>query len=503
MYGLLWMCMLLSIVSAIPTYTKPNILLLLADDLGYGDIWGNPVANTPNLDRLAAKGMKLKQMHSPNPLCTPSRASLLTGRLAVRMGLAGDFDVNPIKATAGVLPCDSPHGLPKDELTIAHYLKSAGYTTYLIGKWHLGNTPDFLPGNGNYGFDEYLGLPYSIDSGYFKTKTECLVDTEDCPYLPLLHNQEIIQQPVNRFELNSMFLYKIEEIINYSVINDFPFYIQVGFLQIHITCEGIPFNVDNQLLNAYVTSVEELDTLVGAIYDIVDKYQLLDTTIIIFTSDNGPLILDGLNTGCLGSFQGIYGIKEYGYTNVGKCSTWGGGIRIPGIISYPPLIKPNTVNNIVTSLLDILPTLVDLLRIPLNDSKIIDGLSLLPSLISDGNVSELKNRLLFIYRGGGCYAVRWTKYMFHFATQGGCLSEATGINHNVPLVFNVEEDPSERNNINSFIPFSFYKFIYKHLDAHLLTLNPPPSLLKDRNIKNILCCNITNNCRCNQDTINI
>jgi arylsulfatase A len=509
---------------------KPNILILLADDVGYGDvdIYGHSIHNTTNLRLLGEKGTVFTQMYSPTPLCTPSRAGLLTGRHPARMGLVGNMSDDPMFATSGVLLCSADKGLPHSEKTIAQYLEEVGYDSYIVGKWHLGHKCEYLPHT--FGFKEYFGVPYDIKEGYFeKNFGVCESFTGFiCPPVPLQHSYridgkdtcEILEQPLNRNNLTNAYLDKVERILEDSKNTKKPFLLFMSFAHVHIDCTLNPFvsnktaflNDDNYLK----ASIEEMDFMTGEIYRILKDKGLNNNTIIYFSSDNGGdngefEHLFGkrrLGSASNSPFDGIYSALNEGSPQTGKCSTWEGGMRVPGFISWEgreDIIKPNTVSRQIYSLLDFVPTVLNILgkETPNN----LDGIDMLPHLYD----KQIKNRFIHYYRGGAYYAIRYGKWKFHLYTRPASecfypwwrvIHKYVPVKHDKFLIFNLEKDQSEKFPIDSdeFIKTypDVYKEVVEEIERHKLSMKDAPrNILDDIDPEGIVCCDANKNCHCN------
>ncbi len=253
----------------------PNVVILFADDLGYGDlgVYGHPTIRTPNLDRMAAEGMKFTQFYVGASVCTPSRAALLTGRLPLRSGMVNDrFRV--------IFP-PSEGGLPESEITLAEALKTKGYATACIGKWHLGHRPEHLPTN--QGFDQYFGLPYSNDMSPALTPGSA---NRGDPPLPLLRGTETIEEEPDQRELTRRYT---EEAIQFIRDNkDRPFFLYLPHTFPHVPLFASDAFEGKSPRGLYGDVVEELDWSTGQILTTLRDLGLAENTFVFFTSDNGP-----------------------------------------------------------------------------------------------------------------------------------------------------------------------------------------------------------------------
>lgn len=281
---------------------NPNILIFLADNLGYNDIsiFGAPTARTPNIDRLGHEGIKLNNWNSAAHLCSASRAALLTGQYPVKLGIY-----------PGVFHPDSAHGLLPGTPTLANYLKGYNYRTSIVGKWHLGHRPDFLPTK-HHGFDEWLGIPYHMSGGSIDDRV-CIFDSNETMWLPLYQNEKIMEQPVNLTSLAVKYAEHAVSFLERSAQNrSQPFFLYVPFSHVHQLCA--PRDWDEQRTcqwsakhgfnSTFVDALEEMDWVAGQILDKLDELEFSTNTLVIFTSDNGPWLAEQSCSGSRGPFEG-------------------------------------------------------------------------------------------------------------------------------------------------------------------------------------------------------
>jgi len=438
---------------------KPNFIMLFADDLGYGDVGftGHPTTQTPNIDRLAYGGKILTTWYSGCPVCSGSRAALLTGRQYPRTGAKAVFNNS------------EQVGLPLNETTLAELLKGHGYTTGMVGKWHLGQRPVYLPGSR--GFDSYLGLPYSDDMGLARA-TACSVneaepalvsedDVEVDPgalFLPLIHmegsNLTILEQPLD-------FTYLAQKYSQFAV--DFiqahkavPFFLYVALSHVHTTASNQPemqyagCSFKNQTSRGiFGDALAEADWIIGNIHKAVLDAGVEENTLILFTSDNGPWLPRGLSGGSAGLFTGRFA----GYWNTGKGSTWEGGIREPAFAYWKGQIPAFSRSEEVISSLDVFPTFANLANISLPEGRVYDGRDMSSVLLTSTGKSA--HKFLFFY--GGCMgmdgdngpsAVRYGKWKAHFCTGPGAMTLDPTKFYKVPLLFQINVDPSEAMPLN-------------------------------------------------------
>jgi arylsulfatase A len=319
--------------------TKPNIIILFADDLGYGDLgsYGGITEHTPNLDQMATEGLRFLDFYAASPICSPSRASMLTGRYAGRLG------VYP-----GVFHPDSIGGLPLDEITLAEYLKEANYSTAMVGKWHLGvgENNQFLPTN--HGFDRYTGIPYShsdcpCSSAYcFHPDITC---SSGCPRgnsgtrvpCPLLENESIVQQPADYLTLDEYYDTAAVNFISCQAASQTPFFLYYAIHHTHVPQYASQDITDAYPGGIYNHSLAALDHSVGVVLQALKDTGIDDNTFVFFASDNGPQSNTGEAYGSAGPLK------------CGKGTTYEGGLRVPAIAWWPGKIEANRTTSEVKS----------------------------------------------------------------------------------------------------------------------------------------------------------
>ncbi len=392
------------------TPKKPNIVLLFADDMGYGD-WnrgGHPTIRTPNMNKMADDGIQLTQFYSGNPVCSPSRSALLTGRNCIRTGVINVFFPN------------NDMGMSPNEITIAEVLKPLGYATACIGKWHLGDKYEYRPLR--QGFDYYYGILYSND-----------MENPD-----IYRNDEIVEHPSNQKTLTKRYT---EEAVKFIEKNKGrPFFVYLPYTFPHIPLYASEKFQDTSIRGLFGDVVEELDWSVGQINKTLDKLGLSDNTLVIFTSDNGPWITQNQNGGTAGLLRGAKG------------DTWEGGMREPFIARWPGHIRPGAISTQVASVLDFFPTLVALAGGKPPDDRPIDGINMMPAL--EGG--KLPERTIFFYSAERLFAIRKGKWKLHFRyydhTKGGYLVSRNWVTPEKPLLFDLHADPSERFDVAGRFP---------------------------------------------------
>lgn len=402
------MLFLVAVSAAESMASKPNIVLINIDDLGYGDIgpFGSEKNATPHLDRMAREGRLLKS-HYAAPVCSPSRASLMTGCYPKRA-----------LPTPHVLFPASAVGLDPSEVTIAELLKTQGYATGCIGKWHLGDQPEFLPTR--QGFDYYYGLPYSNDMGTVEDGAKSNPDKpipqrkpaqppkqipddgirgNAQPPLPLLENEKVIERvrADQQTTITERYAEKAADFI--AAHSQEPFFLYLPHTAVHFPLyPGLQFRGKSGqgLFSDWVT---EVDWAVGMVFDALRKHELDKNTLVIFTSDNGGATRHGANNHPLRGQKG---------------STLEGGIRVPTIVWWPGIVPAGTSTDAITSTMDILPTLAQIGGAPIPTDRKIDGVSILSVFTEDGAGPRDH---FYYFRGFRLEAVRKGPWKLHLAKQ--------------------------------------------------------------------------------------
>lgn len=418
---------------------RPNVIVILADDLGYGDLasHGHPTIRTPRLDRMAAEGQRWTSFYAGAPVCSPSRAALLTGRLPVRSGVYGREALdNGAKSSPGVFRANAAAGLPHDEITIAELLKDRGYATGIIGKWHLGQLPEYLPAS--QGFDLHYGLPYSNDMGVApgveRGREMMLAPKPEDWSVPLLRNGEVIERPVHQPTLTKRYA---EEAVRFiGAHRDEPFLLYVAHSMPHVPLFRSERFAGRSAAGRYGDVIEEIDWSVGQILDAVRAEGLEQRTLVVFTSDNGPWTLYDQHGGSAGPLRD------------GKGTTWEGGVRVPGIFWGPGLVTARTVRGI-GAMLDLFPTIAALAGARLPQDRPLDGVDLSPAL--RGSAPSPRDTF-FYWRDAELYAVRKGPWKAHFITRGVYGRGGDRVMHDPPLLYHLGIDPGERFDVTERHP---------------------------------------------------
>jgi arylsulfatase len=410
----------------------PNIVIVFADDLGYGDVgcFGATGYQTPHLDRLAQQGTRFTNFHVPQPVCSASRAGLLTGCYPNRIGIHG------------ALGPGAKHGLNEDETTIAEVLKSRGYATGMAGKWHLGHHPQFLPVH--HGFDEYFGLPYSNDMWPYHPEAR----KGTYPKLPLIEGDQVIDAEVTPDEQPNLTTWYAERAVKFIEKNkDRPFFFYLAHSMPHV-----PLFVSDKFKGKSERGVfgdvlMEIDWSVGQIMQTLDKHGLTDNTLVIFTSDNGPWLSYGEHAGSAGP------LRE------GKGTCWEGGTREPCIMRWPGHIPAGAENGAMAMTIDLLPTIAGLVKADL-PKQTIDGLDVWPLLAGEEGAKNPHEAYAFWYQNNQLQAIasgdgRWKLQLPHgYRTLAGRPGGKGGIpvkydNRQIdePELYDLEQDVGETRNV--------------------------------------------------------
>lgn len=510
---------------AIPVNAKPNIVIFIADDLGYGDVgcFGNTSLNTPNIDRLAREGAKMTHHLAAASMCSPSRTALLTGRYPVRSGMvpSGHIRINTFVASRG--------GLPPSEVTIAELAQSVGYKTALIGKWHLGLSRtygDNIYHPLNHGFDSFYGIPLtnlrdfgddgdSIFREYLPVwQWRCLVIIfigclscfglykRDyigiCSALVLImltlipvgtflfvatnmkvlnsmiyKDMEIVEQPIRLRGMTQRFARESIEFLDQRKRDNSPFLLVVSWTHVHTALQVTKSFHGRTHHGRYGDAVEELDSGVGEITHALETLGFRDNTIVYFTSDNGGYLEErGLKGEINGGYNGIFkGGKGQGAVE--------GGIRMPGVIRWPGKVTPGTIVDEPTWMMDMYPTLARAIGAELPDDRQIDGQDILPLLSQVQTVSP--HTFMVHYCGIDIHAIRYRprtgnkvwklalRSPNYVPATNKCLPICTcpdAVVHESPLLYDLTSDPREAEPLDYSNNFELQKLVDVIMEGH-------------------------------------
>jgi arylsulfatase A len=443
-------------VAVLAADAPPNVVIILADDLGYGDLgcYGHPSIRTPHLDRMAAEGMRFTSFYSAAEVCTPSRAALLTGKYPIRTGMCHD--------QFRVLRRISMGGLPANEVTLAEALKARGYSTAVVGKWHLGawsNNPAHHPSK--HGFDVTFGLPYSNDMDAMPgnpPRATARLDQQAAWWnAPLYSGTDLIERPADQTQLTRRYTDEAVKFIRTNKAKPFFLYMPHSFPHVPLFASSEFRGKSSRGL--YGDVVEELDAGVGRVLETLRSEGLAENTFVFFTSDNGPwLIMDAA-----GGTAGL--LRE------GKGSTWEGGMRVPGIAWFPSRIKPGQTYRDLATMMDLFPTCAKLAGAEASTAT--DGVDLAPILFEG---RTLERDVFCYYRGMQLYAARLGPWKTHFLTRPGYGPDKPQP-HDPPQLYNVVEDPSERFNVAADHP-DVLSQIRVAVDRHTASLVPVENQLQ-------------------------
>lgn len=393
----------------------PNFVIIFVDDLGYGDIgpYGATKQRTPNLDRMAAEGMKLTSFYAA-PVCSVSRAQLMTGCYGARVSVPGVF------FPAG------PNGLHPSENTVADLLRPLGYATACVGKWHLGDQPDFLPTR--QGFDRYLGIPYSNDMQRAAKGSKAKVS-------PLVRDDKVAELLTDEQQSGIVARYTEEAVRFMRDSKDRPFFLYFPHTAVHTPIwpgEAFRGKSGNGRFGDWV---EEVDWSVGKVLEAIKELGLDENTLVLFTSDNGPWMIKGPDGGSAGPLRGSKG------------STWEGGVRVPTVARWPGRIPAGTARSAVAGTIDVLPTLVGLAGGKVPAEPVIDGMDIAPLLT--GRTEEASREAHYYFAGYKLQAVRQGRWKLALAPQPAGLGRRKdeGVVTKVPRLYDLEADIGETTDL--------------------------------------------------------
>lgn len=418
-------CIIIGLCSVKKSFSKPpNFIVIFTDDQGFEDLgcFGSPKIKTPHLDQLAADGRKFTSFYSANSVCSPSRASLMTGCYPVRVSIPG------------VLFPRHDIGLNPDEITIADLLKTKSYATACIGKWHIGHKPKFLPTS--QGFDSYYGIPYSNDmtidpeaklaeninlrEGF--TLDRIRNEKPKKNLVPLMRNEEVIEYPCDQTTLTKRYTEEAVKFIEENKKRSF-------FLYLPHTMPHIPLFASENFKGKsergpYGDTIEEIDWSVGEIMKALRKNNLDENTLVVYTSDNGPWKLKGGRGGSANPLRGY------------KFQTYEGGMRVPCIMHWKGKIPPGSSCDEIAATIDLLPTIAGLSGVKLPNDRTIDGKNIW-SLISGKEGAKTPHEIYFFYKGNSLESARQGKWKLR---RSGKKSQSIEL-------YDLASDISESNNL--------------------------------------------------------
>lgn len=520
---------------------------MFADNLGYDDVGAfsntnlkEPLTRTPNLDKLTQDGMKLNNWNSAAFLCSASRSALLTGKYPVRNGVF-----------PGVFKSDAEFGLNPEEMTIAGYLKQHNYATSIVGKWHLGQREKYLPTN--FGFDEWLGVPYHMSGGSLDHHL-CGFDQNSTIWLPLFEGRGIVEQPVDLTNLAQRYAEKAQNFIKKSVARDQPFFLYLPFSHVHQLCAPLlnscqwaskQFSKESPV-GKFTDAVREMDWIAGEVIDQLDKSNVTNETLVIFTSDNGPWLAEKSCSGSKGPFEArwfrenvdpdctacphdyvpsptserprrcIFAPNDIVYEidgvhcgeDVGLGSYWEANVRMPAAIKWPGKIKPGIETMDMVSTLDVLPTILSLVGLSPRDD--LDGIDISSILFRNSTTftSSIDDRMLFFWRDGftngplpapfgrfDVVAAKIGNIKAWFYTKSSHYNADKEVFHDPPLLFDTVSDPAEAYPLDPNEYSQTIKTIMKKVAEHKATVDWSEPLTLARDPKFYPCFDPKTQCR--------
>lgn len=427
--------------AASPSPRPPNVVLIVADDLGYGDLscYGARAYRTPHLDRLAAEGVRFTSFYAAQAVCTASRAALLTGCYPNRIGLLG------------ALGPGSKTGIHPDEWTLAEVLRTRGYATAIFGKWHLGDAPEFLPLR--HGFDTYFGLPYSNDMWpWHPERVNRPPDTAarqpGYPDLPLIEGERVVLRPVTATHQAQLTRWYTERAVAFIAHHrDRPLFLYVPHAMPHVPLFVSAKFQGRSRAGLYADVIRELDWSVGQILRALRRHGLEQQTLVLFTSDNGPWLLYGDHAGSAGPWR------------EGKATTFEGGVRVPFLARWPGHLPRGRVCAELATMMDLLPTLARLAGAALPADRRLDGRDITPLLRGEPGARS-PHRAFYYYWGRELQAVRSGPWKLHFPHsypkpsppgRGGRPGRLESFRIG-PTLFNLETDPGETRDVRAEHP---------------------------------------------------
>jgi arylsulfatase A len=398
--------------------SPPNVVIIYADDLGYGDLgcYGHPNIATPKIDRLAAEGIRFTSFYVAASVCSPSRAALLTGRYPIRNS---PYNFGP----------ESKDGLPLEEVTLANVLKEKGYSTHAIGKWHLGHQAEYLPTSR--GFDTFYGLPYSNDMilpwcPWLTEQDRLFLYENDNPTLEIGYDQKT---------LTTDYTHRAIDLIEQN--KNQPFFLYFAHSMPHLPISTSPAFEGNSEGGLYGDVIQTIDWSVGKVLEALEKNNLRENTLVIFSSDNGPW--NDLPERMLQKGVAPWHSGSTGLLRGSKATTYEGGFRVPAIVSWPGKIKKATVNRAPFNTMDLFVTISSLTQATIPQDRVIDGRDI--SAVLTGQKKQWDEETPFFYCSGKkLQAVRKGEYKLRINQQEGV------------QLFDLKNDPGESFNLADAAP---------------------------------------------------
>jgi arylsulfatase len=417
---------------------SPNVVVLFADDLGYGDVgcFGAKDIRTPNLDRMARDGMRFTDFYVSQPVCTASRASLLTGCYAQRVGLAG------------ALNHSSMQGIADRELLLPEICRGRGYATAIYGKWHLGHRAEFSPIR--HGFEHFVGIPYSNDNSRYHPVVK------DIPPLPWIENTRVVEEDPDQ----SRFTRRLTDLaVSFIEKNkDRPFFLYVPHVMPHVPIFATDAFRGRSARGLYGDAVEELDAGVGEVLAAIDRCQLANNTLVLFLSDNGPFLSYGEHAGSAGE------LRE------GKLTTFEGGVRVPMIARWPSVVPAGSVCREPAATIDLLPTIRQLVNGAVPERRL-DGRDIGPLLRGEPGARSPHEALLF-YEGQTLQAIRMGPWKLHLPHPYLTVAGAPGRNGKPSNFENLKPESIQQSGIRGVA--SRHGYTVRELDLSLFDLASDP-----------------------------
>jgi len=418
--------------AATPAGSKPNIVIIMADDMGYGDlsVQGHPLIRTPNIDQLANEGQRWTSFYASAPKCNPSRMALMTGRLPIR------FRGDGLNGTGSI---------PDEELSLGELLKGEGYATAYIGKWGIGDNRLLFKTKGSHpneqGFDYFLGTIHSNDGlreGIRRTYENIKNSTSKDFIVKLFKQRQIIEDPIYQPLITRRFTEESLEWI--GAHKDKPFFLCLGYMMPHVPLFASPEFKGRSRAGLYGDVIEEIDWSVGEIVKALEEAGVGKETLVLFTSDNGPWL----------TYYDLGGSP--GPLRDGKMTAWEGGFRVPGIFWWPGKIKPAVIDGIGCNV-DLVATVSSLVGFDLPQDRVFDSIDLSPTLLN-GSPSP-RNEWFYYGQPGNLWAYRLGNHKLVFESWESLGTEKErgwrGLDnrqkHDPALLFDLATDISERRDI--------------------------------------------------------